>query len=170
MITAGWTVWLQEQRAHFLCPQSGPIQCHITFFEKPIRFAWLKPRCMCFVVLSGACRCCEILPALMDEDGEWFGRVFENAVGAHLCKGLTDVSYWRDGNAEVDFVVVIDKQIIAIEVKSGRRKGSSGLSEFKTRFPNSRTVLMDFELGEKFLLASDARKFLLNLVDDVDHY
>jgi predicted AAA+ superfamily ATPase len=95
--------------------------------------------------------------------------VFENAIGAHLCKGLADVSYWRDGNAEVDFVVVIDKQIIAIEVKSGRRKGSSGLLEFKTRFPNSRTVLMDYELGEKFLLATDLRKFLLNLTDGVDH-
>jgi predicted AAA+ superfamily ATPase len=106
-----------------------------------------------------------VRPALMDEDGEWFGRVFENAIGAHLCKSLSEVSYWRDGNAEVDFVVVIDKQIIAIEVKSGRRKGSSGLSEFKARFPKSRTILMDLELGEKFLLATDTRKFLLNLVD-----
>ena len=109
-----------------------------------------------------------VRPALMDEDGEWFGRVFENAIGAHLCKGLADVSYWRDGNAEVDFVVVIDKQIIAIEVKSGRRKGSLGLSEFKARFPNSRTILMDLELGEKFLLATDPRKLLLNLVDGGD--
>ena len=103
-------------------------------------------------------------PDRLDNDYEWFGRIFENAIGAHLCKSFTEVSYWRDGNAEVDFVVVIDNIVIAIEVKSGRRKASSGLSEFKARFPGSRTILIDLELGQKFLLASDTRKFLLNLL------
>ncbi len=105
-----------------------------------------------------------VRPNLMDENKEWFGRMFENAIGAHLCKGFLEVSYWREGKDEVDFVVVIDRQVIGIEVKSGRRKSTRGLSEFKNKFPTAKTVLMDLELGEKFLLAPDAKKFLENIL------
>jgi predicted AAA+ superfamily ATPase len=105
-----------------------------------------------------------VQPNLMDDDKDWYGRIFENAIGAHLCAGFTEVSYWRDGNDEVDFVVVIDQQIIAIEVKSGRRKSSSGLSKFRGEFSSAKTILMDIELGEKFLLSEDPKAFLLKLV------
>lgn len=104
-----------------------------------------------------------VRPDLMDDDNEWFGRIFENAIGAHLCRDFSDVSYWRDGNAEVDFVVKIDQALIGIEVKSGRRKSSAGLTKFKSVFPAAKTILMDLELGEKFLLSQQPRKFLLNL-------
>jgi len=103
-------------------------------------------------------------PGLVDEDNDWFGRMFENAIGAHLCKGFSEVSYWREGNDEVDFVVAIDRQVIAIEVKSGRKKSISGLLKFKSKFSGSKTVLMDLELGEKFLLGPDPKKFLMNLI------
>lgn len=103
-------------------------------------------------------------PDVLDEDPEWFGRVFENAIGARLAQSFSDVSYWRDGNAEVDFVVVLDKQLIAIEVKSGRRKAALGLAQFKTKFPDARTIVLDRELGEEFLLAPDIKKFLFNLI------
>ncbi|MEI6398300.1 MAG: DUF4143 domain-containing protein, partial [Pseudomonadota bacterium] len=105
-----------------------------------------------------------VQPNLMDDDKDWYGRVFENAIGAHLCKGFSEVSYWRDGNDEVDFVVVIDRQIIAIEVKSGRRKSSSGLSKFRGEFSSAKTILMDLELGEKFLLAENPKAFLLGVI------
>jgi uncharacterized protein len=103
-------------------------------------------------------------PSLVDENKDWLGRIFENTIGAHLCKEFSEVSYWREGNDEVDFVVEIDRQVIGIEVKSGRKKSISGLLKFRRKFLDAKTILMDFELGEKFLLASDPKNFLLNLI------
>ncbi len=103
-------------------------------------------------------------PSLVDENKDWLGRIFENTIGAHLCKEFSEVSYWREGNDEVDFVVEIDRQVIGIEVKSGRKKSISGLLKFRSKFLDAKTILMDFELGEKFLLASDPKNFLLNLI------
>jgi predicted AAA+ superfamily ATPase len=100
----------------------------------------------------------------VDQEPEWFGRVFENVIGAHLCQHFLEVSYWREGNSEVDYVVDWEGRLIAIEIKSGRKKSSKGLNEFKSRFPKAESVLMDRELGEKFLLAEDPRSFLLNLL------
>ncbi|MBW2254652.1 MAG: DUF4143 domain-containing protein, partial [Deltaproteobacteria bacterium] len=41
------------------------------------------------------------------EDPTWWGRLVENAVGAHLLNHLQglryEVTYWRDRQAEVDF-------------------------------------------------------------------
>jgi predicted AAA+ superfamily ATPase len=99
-----------------------------------------------------------------DSDPEWLGRVFENSIGAHLCSYFEDVSYWREGNAEVDFVVKLGKQIVAIEVKSGRKKTTSGLKKFKEFFPSSKSVLLDYQLGEQFLLASDPKEFISRLI------
>ena len=90
--------------------------------------------------------------------------MFENSIGAHLCSYFEDVSYWREGNAEVDFVVKLGKQIVAIEVKSGRKKTTSGLKKFKEFFPSSKSVLLDYQLGEQFLLASDRREFISRLI------
>ena len=105
-----------------------------------------------------------VRPDLLDEDKNWFGRVFENAVGGHLCQGFSDITYWRDGNDEVDFVVTIDQHVIGIEVKSGRKKSTTGLAKFKTQFPQAKTILMDRELGEKFLVTQDPKKFILSLI------
>ncbi len=100
----------------------------------------------------------------VDTDPEWFGRVFENAIGAHLCQHFGDVSYWRDGNSEVDYVVVWEGRLIALEIKSGRKKSAKGLIDFKEHFPKAELVLMDRELGERFLLAEDPKRFLWNLL------
>ena len=100
----------------------------------------------------------------MDEDKDWFGRIFENAIGAHLCKRFSEVTYWREGNDEVDFVVVVDRYVIAIEVKSDRRKSTTGLAKFQSKFPGSKAILKDIELGEKFLLSEDPLQFLLSVI------
>jgi len=59
-------------------------------------------------------------------DREFWGRLVESAVGAHLANaaaaGECEVFYWRDRNAEVDFVVRAGKSVTAIEVKSGRAR------------------------------------------------
>lgn len=48
-------------------------------------------------------------PEELRTDAASWGRLVENAVGAHLPAGLQDVSfdvmYWRDGRDEVDHVV-----------------------------------------------------------------
>src|SRR3990167_10985378 len=54
---------------------------------------------------------------------DYWGRLVESAVGAHLInhpgRVTQQVYYWRDGNNEVDFVVENNDSLIAIEVKSG---------------------------------------------------
>lgn len=82
-------------------------------------------------------------------DGAWWGRLVENAVGAHLLNHLQGmewgVSYWREGDAEVDYVVTRGRETWAIEVKSGRPGRVSGLAAFQRRFPRSRSLLLGAE-------------------------
>ncbi len=79
-------------------------------------------------------------------DGGLWGRLVENAVGAHLMCGLPStefaVTYWRDGSDEVDFVVTHGKAIWAIEVKSGRPGKLAGMAAFQRRYPKARAWLI----------------------------
>ncbi len=84
---------------------------------------------------------------LVRHDPEAWGRLVESAVGAHLINGATEhglqLHYWRNGNDEVDFVLSGPDRLIAIEVKSGRRKGAlPGLAAFTQRFPAARPLLV----------------------------
>lgn len=68
-------------------------------------------------------------------DSEYWGRVVETAVGASLVNGTLgrdiQVWYWVSGNVEVDYVLQRGKDLVAIEVKSGRLKGSlPGMAAF----------------------------------------
>ncbi len=75
-------------------------------------------------------------------DPAWWGRLVENAVGAHLLNSLPpleySVTYWRERNAEVDFVVSRGRRVWGLEVKSGRGGKSTGLALFRSRFPQAR--------------------------------
>jgi hypothetical protein len=78
---------------------------------------------------------------------EFWGRLVESAIGAHLANaaaaGECEVSYWRERNHEVDFVVRTGRAITAIEVKSGRgRDTHSGLAAFAAAFKAARRVLV----------------------------
>lgn len=69
---------------------------------------------------------------------ELFGRLAENAVGAALVRMAAqnggEVFYWRERDLEVDYVLKLGMRVLAIEVKSGRIKGThSGLSAFLAR-------------------------------------
>ncbi len=79
-------------------------------------------------------------------DGAWWGRLVENAVGAHLLNGLQgpdwSVTYWRDGGDEVDFVVAHGMRVWAIEVKSGRPGKPNGLVAFRKRYPQAKVWLL----------------------------
>ena len=68
-------------------------------------------------------------------DREFWGRLVESAVGAHLANaaaaGVCELFYWRERNREVDFVVQAGRVVTAIEVKSGRApEAQPGLAAF----------------------------------------
>ena len=78
---------------------------------------------------------------------EFWGRLVESAVGAHLVNasagGACQVFYWRDRNREVDFVVQADKRIVAIEVKGGHaRHALPGMTAFAQAFQPTRKLLV----------------------------
>jgi predicted AAA+ superfamily ATPase len=80
-------------------------------------------------------------------DHEFWGRLTESAVGAHLANaaaaGLCELFYWRDRNREVDFVVRAGRSVTAIEVKSSRaRDVHPGLTAFADAFKPRRKLLV----------------------------
>jgi hypothetical protein len=74
-----------------------------------------------------------------------WGRLVESAVGAHLLNhaitGDFSLSYWREGDEEVDFVME-QKQLIGIEVKSGAVQKTSGMAAFKKKFNPDKILLI----------------------------
>lgn len=80
-------------------------------------------------------------------DREFWGRLVESAVGAHLAnaamRGECELHYWRDRNHEVDFVVQAGRTLTAIEVKSGRApQAHAGTEAFRAAFHPTRTLLV----------------------------
>lgn len=80
-------------------------------------------------------------------DREFWGRLTESAIGAHLANaaatGSCGLFYWRDRNREVDFVLRAGRTLIAIEVKSGRtRDARAGLGAFAESFRRARSLLV----------------------------
>jgi predicted AAA+ superfamily ATPase len=95
------------------------------------------------------------------DDTERRGRVFELAVGAELLQLPGELFYWREKNAEVDFVYRHHNQLYAIEVKSGRKKSTKGLGAFSQQFADARPVIVT---PDNFaLLSADPAKFLAML-------
>lgn len=80
---------------------------------------------------------------------ELWGRFVESSVGAHLLNcsigGAFDVSYWREGNHEVDFVVKKHDAVMALEVKGGLPRALDGLATFRRKVSSAKTFL----IGEK---------------------
>ncbi len=80
-------------------------------------------------------------------DREFWGRLVESAVGAHLSnaelRGECAVYYWRHGNNEVDFVATAGRHVTAIEVKSGRAPATHpGTAAFAEAFRTRRSLLV----------------------------
>jgi predicted AAA+ superfamily ATPase len=80
-------------------------------------------------------------------DGDFWGRLVESAVGAHLAGHAAtagfELLYWRERNAEVDYVVREGQRVLAIEVKGSPRKGSlPGMAAFAKRYPAARRLLV----------------------------
>ncbi len=80
-------------------------------------------------------------------DHEFWGRLTESAVGAHLLNAIkgTDFKlyYWLERNREIDFVLQYGAQCIAIEVKSSRRRERLvGMELFAKAFNPSKKLLV----------------------------
>ena len=86
-------------------------------------------------------------------DTRGWGRWVESAVGAHLLSMAEEldyeVYYWREParnkdekDKEVDFVLVRDGEVTAIEVKSGRRGMNAGLPAFVEAFHPKRSFVV----------------------------
>lgn len=80
-------------------------------------------------------------------DREFWGRLVESAVGAHLAnaalRGECTLHYWRERNREVDFIVQAGRRLTAIEVKSGRApQAHAGTAAFVQAFRPQRSLLV----------------------------
>jgi len=80
-------------------------------------------------------------------NGDQWGRLVETCVGAHLVNTSVgtalDVTYWRERNQEVDFVLQRGDACVAIEVKSGRRRGAlPGMAAFAKHFSPKKSLLV----------------------------
>lgn len=81
------------------------------------------------------------------QDGDYWGRLVESCIGAHLINSSfgtnISVTYWRERNHEVDFVLQQGKTTVAIEVKSGaRRESLPGMEAFARTFKPKRQLLV----------------------------
>ena len=75
------------------------------------------------------------------------GHLVESAVGARLLARASEeglgVYWWREGTKEVDFVVSKGfDSLSAIEVKSGKEKGQSGMADFLSANPNAKRIVV----------------------------
>ncbi|MBM4019137.1 MAG: ATP-binding protein [Planctomycetes bacterium] len=76
-----------------------------------------------------------------------WGHLVESAVGAWLVNSARgthiQVFYWSSRNMEVDFVLARGRHVVAIEVKSGRRRAAlRGMDAFAEAFPVQRKLLV----------------------------
>jgi len=78
---------------------------------------------------------------------DFWGRLVESSIGASITNAARgrsfELSYWSSRNKEVDFVLSRGDDVVAIEVKSGRKKGTlPGLEAFSKEFPTKRKLLV----------------------------
>ena len=75
-----------------------------------------------------------------------WGRIAESAVGTHLLNNsITEnykLYYWREGDAEVYFVIEYGEKILGLEVKSGVSIANKGISKFLNQYPAAKTIFV----------------------------
>ncbi len=94
-------------------------------------------------------------------DFDFWGRLVESAVGAHLVNESVntelEVFYWREGNKEVDFVLKKGSKVAALEVKSGKKETNlPGINEFSKKYNPHKKYLAGrggLELIDFFMLS-----------------
>jgi len=97
------------------------------------------------------------------DDPAWRGRLFEASLIAHFSNSGFPLYYWSEGQAEIDVVVIVNNNPLALEIKSSRKRVSSGLKAFRQKFPNIKALLLTPDLGEQLLKRADIRTALEEL-------
>lgn len=122
-----------------------------------------------FQVMNTALMSAQSYRTLAQAKGEpnYWGRLAESAIGAHLVNGSREgkynVYYWNEGNCEVDFVLVKDKKTVLVEVKSGKKKESiPGVEKFSNKFSVYKKLLIGKQgiSFDQFLLTDPQQWFL----------
>lgn len=68
-------------------------------------------------------------------DGTFLGGIVENFIAETLVSNDHELYYWQsDSTAEVDFVVMIDGNLIPIEVKSSQNVRSLSLNSYTKKY------------------------------------
>lgn len=95
-------------------------------------------------VLNTALVTCRRTATSLRGDPEAWGRLVESCVGAHLVNTAdgVDVSWWREGDAEVDFVLHGRGRLAAVEVKTTLTGPARGLGAFSARFKPDRSLIV----------------------------
>jgi predicted AAA+ superfamily ATPase len=79
-------------------------------------------------------------------DRQFWGRLTESAVGAYLYNqsivGRYAITYWREGNEEVDFVIQKNEKIVCIEVKANTSNTLTNHASFSKKYPEAKTILV----------------------------
>lgn len=101
----------------------------------------ILPLCPALCTYSGS--------SLLWQEPDYYGRLFETAVGAVLNRLPGKVYYWREGKDEVDFVYEED-HLFAIEVKSGKRRSERGMTAFQKKFPDATLLIITPESFDTF--------------------
>jgi len=82
---------------------------------------------------------------LISDPKKW-GRLVESAIGSHLINSsITErynLYYWRERNEEVDFILERNNNLVAVEVKSGRRGESKGITAFSKLFNPKKALIV----------------------------
>jgi predicted AAA+ superfamily ATPase len=87
----------------------------------------------------------EYFDEIIKKPSEW-GRLVESAVGAYLINSAQKLGlnlfYWRDRSEEVDFVLEKRGKLVAIEVKTGFDRTTSGMQSFRNQFSPEKILLV----------------------------
>lgn len=71
-------------------------------------------------------------------NGNYWGRLYESAVGTHLLNmSYTEdynLYYWNENSREVDYVIGRGRKFVAVEVKSGKDSTNNGMGVFDFKF------------------------------------
>jgi len=133
--------------AHYLdlLDQAGLIRGLEKYSVQQVRKRSSSPKFQTYNTAITNCNSNETFASARSNPESW-GRIVESAIGAHLLNWSFEypfrVYYWRDRNLEVDFILEKGGKLIALEVKSGRKKISRGLSEFTTQFNPVRSIIV----------------------------
>jgi predicted AAA+ superfamily ATPase len=108
--------------------------------------------------------------ARVRDDRSAWSRLVETAVGAHLWAHADpdELTWWREGNAEVDWVLRPGKLLrdrdepVAVEVRSGHPRGARGAVAFSHAHRGARSVVVgEGGIGIEQFLATHPREWLV---------